>query len=85
MSAGVQFDQRLWREADHPLPDRAGIGSTLTKETARMLLHEELARERIRELHAAVDGRRAARHARAARRWDRIAHWASQRSRRYIR
>ncbi|PXY32554.1 hypothetical protein [Prauserella muralis] len=83
MSIDLQLDQRALRETDHPLPDSAGIGFGTTKETTRMLLHEELARERIRDLHTAVAGSRAARQARAARRWARVARWASQRSRRY--
>lgn len=54
-------------------------------ETSRMLLHEELARARIRELREATDGQREARRARAARRWQRVAHWATRRSRHYAR
>ena len=54
-----------------------------TKETRRMLMNEELARARIQELRDDLRAQRARRNARAARRWDRMASWASRRARRY--
>ncbi|MCP2178758.1 hypothetical protein LY12_000020 [Prauserella alba] len=49
-------------------------------ETPHMLLHEELTRDRIRELRKQAEGGRAERRHRAARRWQRIARWASRRA-----
>ncbi|TKG59885.1 MULTISPECIES: hypothetical protein [Prauserella] len=66
--------------------DRPSSVPTMHKETLRMLLHEELARARIRDMHRAIDGpRHDLRLARAARRWNRVARWAARRSRRYSR
>ncbi|WP_157358505.1 hypothetical protein [Amycolatopsis sp. ATCC 39116] len=55
----------------------------MTKEITRMLLNEELARARIQDLHDDVRPRSARTNARAARRWDRVACWASRRAGRY--
>ncbi|MFC4001826.1 hypothetical protein ACFS2C_13885 [Prauserella oleivorans] len=76
-----------------PRPKRAAgsaqtyepIHTVMNTETSRMLLHEELARARIRELREATHGQRELRRARAARRWNRVAHWAAKRSRHYAR
>ncbi|WP_199434291.1 hypothetical protein [Qaidamihabitans albus] len=69
-----------------PAPlDRPGTVPTSFEGNTRMLIYEELARARIREMHQAVEGRRHARRARAARRWDRIARWAENRSGHYRR
>ncbi|GAA3545147.1 hypothetical protein GCM10022222_31030 [Amycolatopsis ultiminotia] len=48
----------------------------LTKETTKMLLHEELSRARIRDFHAESEEQRPWRRARAVRRWTRLARWA---------
>ncbi len=61
---------------------RAGV-APMTKETIRMLLNEELARARIQDLHDDVRPRTVRTNARAARRWDRVARWASRRAGRY--
>ncbi|MBB3053415.1 hypothetical protein FHS23_004464 [Prauserella isguenensis] len=49
-------------------------------ETSAMLLHEELTRDRIRELRKQAEGGGAERRRRAARRWQRVARWASRRA-----
>ncbi|WP_191247864.1 hypothetical protein [Amycolatopsis deserti] len=54
----------------------------MTKEITRMLLNEELARARIQDLHDDVRAQ-PMRNERAARRWDRVARWASRRAGRY--
>lgn len=80
----------------HPQPPRdrgrrvpGGTGRThpgdefdLGKRTA-MLIHEELARERIREMRRHSAARRGVRRARYARRWARVATWADGRARHY--
>ncbi|WP_246272555.1 hypothetical protein [Amycolatopsis acididurans] len=48
-----------------------------------MLMNEELARARIQELSADLREQRARGNARAARRWARMARWATRRARRY--
>jgi len=53
------------------------------KEISEMLMNEELARARIQELRADLREQRARGNARAARRWDRMARWASRRASRY--
>lgn len=55
------------------------------KEMAHMLLHEELARSRIRDLQQAVPHRQEVLRIRAARRWSWVASWAASRARRYSR
>jgi hypothetical protein len=57
--------------------------TAMTKEISRMLMNEELARARIQELRDDLRAQRARTNARAARRWDRMARWASRRARRY--
>ncbi|HJQ48386.1 MAG TPA: hypothetical protein VJ870_19000 [Amycolatopsis sp.] len=54
-----------------------------TKETSRMLINEALARARIQELREDIRAQRERSNERAARRWDRMARWASRRARRY--
>ncbi|MBB4685925.1 hypothetical protein [Amycolatopsis jiangsuensis] len=54
-----------------------------TQETTKMLLHEELSRARIREIHTAAETWRPWRHARAARRWSRLARWAETHAERH--
>lgn len=49
-------------------------------EKTLMLLHEELARDRIRELRRQAEHGRAERREAAARRWHRVAHWAARRA-----
>ncbi|MGW4490076.1 hypothetical protein ACWEOE_40455 [Amycolatopsis sp. NPDC004368] len=68
------------REPDraHPLPKQLD-----TQETSEMLLHEELSRARIRDLHQESQALRPWRRARAARRWSRLARWATDRSQRF--
>jgi hypothetical protein len=64
-----------------PAPTK--VNEIKVEETAEMLLYEELAKARIQDLEEGVRAQRqrgAARAARAARRWSRVAHWASQRS-----
>jgi hypothetical protein len=59
------------------------VNEIKVEETAEMLLHEELAKARIRDLEEGVRAQRhrsAVRAARAARRWSRVADWASRRS-----
>ncbi len=53
----------------------SGAEIDLRRETA-MLIHEELARERIRDLRRRSAARRAVCRARYARRWARLAAWA---------
>ncbi|GAA1229520.1 hypothetical protein GCM10009676_10140 [Prauserella halophila] len=44
------------------------------------MLHEEMARDRLRELRKQAEFGRVARRERAARRWQRVARWASHRA-----
>lgn len=53
-----------------------------SREMFSMLMHEELARARIQDIHRAAGGRGEVRRARAARRWNRMARWAERRARR---
>lgn len=50
------------------------------KGTAAMLLHEELARARMRESQRAAAEMRMARRLSSARRWERLARWTSRRA-----
>lgn len=59
---------------------RPAMHPPITKRTSRMLLHEELARDRIRELRLLTEGGAQQRRKRAVRRWNRIARWASRRA-----
>ncbi|WP_116201904.1 hypothetical protein [Amycolatopsis circi] len=54
-----------------------------SQETTKMLLHEELSRARIRDLIAEQEIQRPWRQARAARRWSRVARWATNRAERF--
>ncbi|WP_084144947.1 hypothetical protein [Amycolatopsis jejuensis] len=55
-----------------------------SQEITMMLLHEELSRARIRELITEHEAERPWRRARAARRWSRLARWATKRAERYL-
>jgi hypothetical protein len=50
------------------------------KGTAAMLLHEELARARMRESQRTAAEMRIARRLSSARRWERLARWTSRRA-----
>ncbi|SFP71440.1 hypothetical protein [Saccharomonospora viridis] len=54
-----------------------------TKERTAMLIHEELARARIRDMLRSACQQRRARHARSAHRWARVAAWAQRRADRF--
>jgi hypothetical protein len=61
------------------------VNEIKVEETAEMLLYEELAKARIQDLEEGVRAQRVRGHARAvraARRWSRVADWASKRSQR---
>ncbi|TNC21403.1 hypothetical protein [Amycolatopsis alkalitolerans] len=68
-------------------PDMADVrpsaAPVTTKEITEMLIYEELARARIQDLRRDIHAQQRRGHARAARRWDRIAGWAAQRARRH--
>ncbi|OXM69025.1 hypothetical protein CF166_22575 [Amycolatopsis sp. KNN50.9b] len=81
MSTDTSFVPVSWTK--HPITPRPRAGvAPMTKEITRMLLNEELARARIQDLHDDVRWQ-PVRNARAARRWDRVARWASRRAGRY--
>lgn len=61
----------------------AKLNEIKVEETSEMLLYEELSRARIRDLEEGVRAQRARSGARAARRWTRVARWASRRAERY--
>ncbi|OQO89792.1 hypothetical protein B1813_18160 [Saccharomonospora piscinae] len=65
------------RNSDH---DDRVLTVPANREYTTMLMQEELARERIRDMLTAVSGQRQARHARSARRWTRVAAWAQRRA-----
>ena len=52
------------------------------KGTKAMLLHEDLARERMREAERAARQHRLVRHVSAVRRWERVSAWAARRAER---
>lgn len=83
-TADHDFDQHLDRAVRLASAGPVQVPDT-AKELAHMLLYEELARSRIRDLHEDVRYRREARNARAARRWQWVASWATARSRRHSR
>jgi hypothetical protein len=59
------------------------VNEIKVEETAEMLLYEELAKARIRDLEEGVRAQRqrgVIRASRASKRWSRVARWASQRS-----
>ena len=62
---------------------KPGAAPVTTKEISEMLMNEELARARIQELRDDIRAQRARGNARAARRWDRMAQWATRRASRY--
>ncbi|RSM34685.1 hypothetical protein DMA12_47240 [Amycolatopsis balhimycina DSM 5908] len=59
------------------------LTKTEIEEISEMLLYEELSRARIRDLEEGVRAQRARGSARAARRWTRVARWATRRAERY--
>ncbi|MEU6645849.1 hypothetical protein ABZ863_25320 [Saccharomonospora sp. NPDC046836] len=85
MNTYADSGARTLRATTYVLFDRPSSAPTMSKEITQMLLYEELARARIRELHRSDPGRRDLRRARVARRWDRVARWAARQSRRYDR
>lgn len=50
------------------------------RESNRMLIHEELARSRMRDYQRQADHDRVVKRLVAARRWDRIAAWSARRA-----
>jgi hypothetical protein len=52
------------------------------KGTKTMLLHENLARERMREAEQEAAQQRLVRRLNAAKRWERLAQWATRRAKR---
>ncbi|GHF17320.1 hypothetical protein GCM10017786_59100 [Amycolatopsis deserti] len=81
MSTDAPFVAVSWTKHPSKPRPRAGV-APMTKEITRMLLNEELARARIQDLHDDVRAQ-PMRNERAARRWDRVARWASRRAGRY--
>lgn len=65
-------------EKPHTADVRPSSAPVMTKELTEMLLNEELARARIQDLRRDIRTQQERGHARAARRWDRMARWASQ-------
>ena len=62
---------------------RPSSSPVVTKEIAEMLMYEELARARIQDMRRDIREQQERRHARAARRWDRLSRWALRQARRY--
>ena len=62
------------------LTEKTARSESLLKENATMLIHEDLAKIRISEVHRAAQQERLARLTLAAKRWDRIAGWAAKRA-----
>ncbi|WP_236795319.1 hypothetical protein [Amycolatopsis sp. GM8] len=62
---------------------RPSSAPVLTKEITEMLMYEELARARIQDMRRDIRAQQERGHARAARRWDRMAHWAARRAQRH--
>ncbi len=56
-----------------------------TTEITEMLIYEELARARIRDLEEDMRAQHARGHARAARGWSRVAKWAARQAQRHQR
>lgn len=79
MSTDTPFVLVSWTKHPTTPRPRAGV-APMTKEITRMLLNEELARARIHDLHEDVRPRPVRPNPRAARRWDRVARWASRRA-----
>lgn len=82
MSTEAPIVLTSWTKHPSTPRPRAGV-ARMTKEMTRMLLNEELARARIQDLHDDVRRRPMRSNPRAARRWDRVARWASRRAGRY--
>ncbi|MCU1687298.1 MAG: hypothetical protein JWQ81_8037 [Amycolatopsis sp.] len=61
------------------------VNEIKVKETAEMLLHEELSKARIRDLEEDIRACRQYGNLRAVRRWQRISQWAARRAHRYER
>lgn len=59
------------------------VASVPTKEIVEMLMYEDLARARIREICMDMRDQHARGHARAARRWTRMARWATRHAHRH--
>ncbi|WP_191334855.1 hypothetical protein [Amycolatopsis acidiphila] len=55
----------------------------MNKEITEMLMYEELARARIQDLRRDIRAQQERGHARAARRWNRVASWAIRRAHRH--
>ncbi|CAM3177780.1 hypothetical protein SAXI111661_21530 [Saccharomonospora xinjiangensis] len=77
---------------DHGMPHRSEIrnnarfvafATLCNKEPITMLMHEELARERIRDMLQSASTQREARHSRNARLSTRVAYWAQRRAHRF--
>jgi hypothetical protein len=62
---------------------RPSAAPVLTKEIVEMLMYEELARARIQDLRTDMRDQNVRGHARAARRWERMAQWAARRAHRH--
>lgn len=62
---------------------RPSAAPVITKEISEMLMYEELARARIQDMRTQMRDQHARGHARAARRWDRMARWARRRAHRH--
>ncbi|MER7865165.1 MULTISPECIES: hypothetical protein [Amycolatopsis] len=60
----------------------AELNEIKVEETSEMLLYEELSRARIRDLEEGVRAQRARSGPRAARRWTKVARWATRRAER---
>lgn len=85
MTPRTDFDRQTPHTFSTAMLERQFVGSNANKETSQMLIYEQLARARIQEQQDALEGRRHARRARAARRWDRVARWAAHRAAVYSR
>ncbi|GAA4665272.1 hypothetical protein [Amycolatopsis dongchuanensis] len=75
--------QLLIREKPRTVRVQLTAAPVPTKEIIEMLMQEELARVRIQEMRREVRAQQMRGHARAARRWDRMARWASRRADRH--
>ncbi|WP_370946953.1 hypothetical protein AB5J62_05150 [Amycolatopsis sp. cg5] len=77
-------DYELLRAPESVVPSE--LNEIKVEETSEMLLHEELAKARIQELEESFREARvrgSIRSARAARRWSKLAQWASDRAHRH--
>lgn len=71
------------RDYEARIDEQLQLTKTEIEEISEMLLYEELSRARIRDLEEGVRAQRARGSARAVRRWNRVARWASRRAERY--